>query len=71
VTYIEQLASSCAAMLAILVLRFDVWAACWYGVSAADLQRQLPTWMVPLVASVLAVWVVVLLALTKPKIRTT
>ena len=55
-------------MLAIFVLRFDVWAASWYGVSTADLHRQLPTQMVPLLALALAAWAGVLLALTKPKI---
>jgi RNA polymerase sigma factor (sigma-70 family) len=68
ITYIIQLASSCAVMLAIFVLRFNAWAACWYGVSTAELRRQLPTQMVPLLTLALAVWVGLLLALTRPKV---
>jgi hypothetical protein len=54
-------------MLAIFNLRFSAWAAVWYGVDAAELHRLVPTGMVPLLTLVLAVWAVVLLALTRPK----
>jgi hypothetical protein len=67
VTYIAQLASSCAVMLAIFNLRFDAWAACWYGVGAAELHRLLPTQMVPMLTLALAAWAGVLLVLTRPK----
>ena len=67
VTYIAQLASSCAVMLAIFNLRFAVWAACWYGVGTAELRRLLPTQMVPMLTLALAAWAGVLLVLTRPK----
>jgi hypothetical protein len=65
--YIAQLASSCAVMLAIFSLRFDAWAATWYGVDVAGIHNLLPTRMVPLLTLVLAIWAGVLLALTRPK----
>jgi hypothetical protein len=64
-SYIVQLALSCAAMLLIFNLRFDAWAATWYGVSVTEVQRLLPTQMVPLLTAVLAVWAMALLALTR------
>ena len=65
--YIAQLASSCAVMLVIFNLRFDAWAATWYGVDVAGIHSLLPTRMVPLLTLVLVIWVGVLLALTRPK----
>lgn len=65
--YTAQLASTCAVFLAIFNLRFDTWAATWYGVDAAELHRLVPTWMVPVFTLVLAIWAGVLLALTRPK----
>jgi RNA polymerase sigma factor (sigma-70 family) len=67
ITYIAQLASSCAVMLAIFNLRFDAWAACRYGVGTAEIHRLLPTRMVPILTLALVVWAGVLLALTRPK----
>jgi RNA polymerase sigma factor (sigma-70 family) len=67
VTYIVQLASSCAVMLVIFNLRFNAWAATWYGVDAAGIHSLLPTRMVPLLTLVLAIWAGVLLALTRPR----
>jgi len=67
--YIGQLASCCAVMLAIFNLRFDVWAASWYGVSVAEIPRLFPAWMVPLLTLVLVVWSGISMALTKPKRR--
>jgi RNA polymerase sigma factor (sigma-70 family) len=67
VTYIAQLASSCAVMLAIFNLRFDAWAACWYGVDIAEIHGLLPTRMIPLLTSALVFWAGVLLVLTRPK----
>jgi RNA polymerase sigma factor (sigma-70 family) len=67
--YIAQLASSCAVMLAIFNLRFDTWAAVWYGVGVPELHRLVPTWMVPLLTLVVVVWAGVLLALTRPKAK--
>jgi len=66
-TYIAQLASACTAMLVVFNLRFATWAAVWYGVEIPELHRQLPTWLVPLLTSALAVWAGVLLVLTRPK----
>ncbi len=63
--YIGQLTSCCAAMLAILNLRFDVWIASIYGMSTAELHNQMPTWIVPVLTLVLALWIVVFLAITK------
>ena len=65
--YTAQLASTCAVMLAIFNLRFDIWAATWYGVSTAELHQLLPTGMIPLLTLVLVIWAGVLLALTRPK----
>jgi hypothetical protein len=65
--YIAQVASSCAVMLAIFNLRFDTWAASWYGVGIEEIGRLLPTRMVPLLTSVLFLWAGVLLVLTRPK----
>jgi hypothetical protein len=66
-TYIAQLASSCAVMLAILNLRFDAWAASWYGVGIGEIHELLPTRMVPLLTLVLVLWAGLLLALTRPR----
>jgi RNA polymerase sigma factor (sigma-70 family) len=67
VTYIAQLASSCAVMLAIFNLRFDTWAACWYGVGIGELHALVPIGMVPMLTLVLALWAGTLLALTRTK----
>ena len=67
--YIEQLASCAVVMLAIFNLRFDVWVSAIYGISVADLHRQMPTWMVPVLTLVLFLWSVFVLAITKPKAR--
>jgi hypothetical protein len=67
VTYMAQVASSCAVMLAIFNLRFDAWAATWYGIDIAEIHEVLPTRMVPLLTLALASWAGVLLALTRPK----
>jgi hypothetical protein len=67
VTYIAQLASSCAVMLAIFNLRFDPWAASWYGVGIEEIRRLVPTRTVPLLTLVLALWAGLLLVLTRPK----
>jgi hypothetical protein len=56
-------------MLAIFNLRFDTWAAVWYGVGVPELHRLVPTWMVPLLTLVVVVWAGVLLALTRPKAK--
>jgi RNA polymerase sigma factor (sigma-70 family) len=64
--YYGQLASCSVAMLAIFNLRFDVWATTWYGVSVAELTSLVPTWMVPLLTTVLVVWSGILLAATNP-----
>ncbi len=65
--YISQLLSCCVVMLAIFNLRFDVWMASMYGTSVAELHRQMPTWIVPLLTLVLALWSGILLILTRPK----
>lgn len=67
--YIGQLAVCSAVMLAILNLRFDVWAASWYGISVAELHHRLPIWIVPLLTLTLLLWSGLFLALTKPKRR--
>jgi hypothetical protein len=67
--YLGQLASCCALMLAIFNLRFDVWAASWYGVSVAETHNLLPMWIVPLLSLTLVFWTALLVALTKPKRR--
>jgi RNA polymerase sigma factor (sigma-70 family) len=66
-TYIAQLASSCVVMLAIFNLRFDAWAACWYGVDTAEIHGLLPMRMIPLLTLALASWAGVLLVLTRPR----
>jgi hypothetical protein len=66
-TYIAQLASSCAVMLVIFSLRIDAWAASWYGIGIAEIHELLPTRMVPLLTLVLAVWAGALLVLTRPR----
>jgi len=65
--YTAQLASTCAVMLVVFNLRFTTWAATWYGVSPTEIQSLVPTWMVPVLTSVLFLWAGVLLALTRPK----
>jgi hypothetical protein len=66
-TYISHLASSCTVMLVIFNLRLGAWAATWYGVSPTEIQSLVPTWMVPVLTSVLFLWAGVLLVLTRPK----
>jgi hypothetical protein len=65
--YIRQLASCCAVMLAVFNLRFDVWVASCYGVTADEITQRFPMWMVPLLTLVLVVWSGILMAVTKPK----
>jgi RNA polymerase sigma factor (sigma-70 family) len=65
--YLELLASCCAALLAFLNVRLDVWLAFWRGASVADIHRLFPFWLIPAYTLVLVLWVVGLLAMTKPK----
>jgi hypothetical protein len=65
--YIAQLASSCVVLLAIFNLRFDTWAANWYGVDVAEIHHRLPTRMVPLLTLALVLWAGMLLVLTRSK----
>ncbi|HEY1661242.1 MAG TPA: RNA polymerase sigma factor [Verrucomicrobiae bacterium] len=65
--YLRQLASCCIVMLAAFDLRFDIWVASMYGVSVPELHNQMPTWFVPLLTLVLALWAAFLLAITRPK----
>jgi RNA polymerase sigma factor (sigma-70 family) len=65
--YTGQVASCCVVMLAIFNLRFDVWAASWYGVSVAEIPSLFPVWIVPVLTLALAVWSGIFLAITKPK----
>jgi hypothetical protein len=65
--YTAQLASTCAVFLAVFNLRFDTWAATWYGVSTTEIHSLVPTRMVPLLTLALAVWAGLLLVLTRPK----
>ena len=65
VSYLGQLASSCAVMLAIFDLRFDVWAAAWRGVSVAEIHRLLPLSLLPILTLALGLWVAVFLILTR------
>jgi len=67
--YVRQLASCCALVLVVFNLRYDVWVASAYGVSVPELHAQMPTWMVPLLTLVLALWWATLLRLSKPKPR--
>jgi RNA polymerase sigma factor (sigma-70 family) len=59
----------CAAVLAVINLRLDVWAAAAYGVSVAEVHSLLPFWIVPLLTLTLAAWIGAFLALTNPKVR--
>lgn len=65
VTYIEQIASSCAVVLLVFDLRLDVWAAARYGVNVAEIHRMLPITLVPLLTLALAIWAAALLILTR------
>ena len=62
--YIVQLASTCVTMLVILNVHFDTWAATWYGVSTTEIHGLVPTWMVPMLTLILALWAGLFLALT-------
>jgi RNA polymerase sigma factor (sigma-70 family) len=64
-----HVASCAAVILAILNLRFIVWAAAAYGVSVAELSHRLPTWMIPLLTLALLIWSAAIGVLTKPKTR--
>jgi len=66
----QQLASCTVVMLAVVNLRFDVWVASSYGISVAELHSRMPTWIVPVLTSVLVLWSVFLLAITKPRATT-
>jgi RNA polymerase sigma factor (sigma-70 family) len=59
----------CAAVVAVINLRLDVWAAAAYGVSVAEVHRLLPFWMIPLLTLTLVAWIGAFLALTNPKLR--
>jgi RNA polymerase sigma factor (sigma-70 family) len=59
----------CAAVVAIINLRLDVWAAAAYGVSVAKVHSLLPFWIIPLVTLALVAWIGGFLALTNPKLR--
>lgn len=65
--YVLQIASCAVAVFAIMNLRQDVWLAHFKGISVAELHDRVPFWMVPVLTLLLAVWWVVLLAMTKPK----
>jgi RNA polymerase sigma factor (sigma-70 family) len=65
--YLVQLAWCCAALLAILNVRLDVWLACWRGVSVTEIHRLFPFWLIPAYTLVLVLWVAGLLGMTKPK----
>ena len=65
--HIRQLASSAVAVFAVLNLRLDVWLAARHGISVAEVSRQFPTWMVPVLTLVLLIWSCALMAITKPK----
>lgn len=65
--YTAQLASTCAVMVAILNVRFNTWAATWYGVSTTEVRNLVPTWMVPTLTFGVALWLGLLLLLTRPK----
>ncbi len=65
--YLEQLTACCAGLLAFLNVRLDVWLAFWRGVSVAEIHRLFPFWLIPAYTLALVLWIVGLLALTKPK----
>lgn len=65
-TYIAHLGSSSAVALAIFNLRFEAWAAAWYGVGIGEIRQLLPTRLVPLLTVILFTWAAVLLAVTRP-----
>jgi RNA polymerase sigma factor (sigma-70 family) len=67
IAYILQLASCCAVMLVAFNLRFDAWIAHEYGISIAELHQRMPLWLVPVLTLVLALWTILMLAMTKPK----
>jgi len=61
---------ACAAILVVLNLRLDVWVAERRDVSVAEVHQLLPIWLVPLLSLALVVWVVALIAITRPRSRT-
>lgn len=65
--YTAQLASTCAVMVAILNVRFNTWAATWYGVSTTEISSLVPTRMVPMLTLGVCLWLGLLLVLTRPK----
>ena len=59
----------CAAALAVIVFRADVWCASAYDVSVAEVHVLLPLWLVPALALALVMWVGLVLYVTTPKVR--
>jgi hypothetical protein len=55
-----------AVSLGILNLRYDVWLAFRHECTLAEIHGLLPVWVVPSLTLVLVLWVVLILALTKP-----
>lgn len=54
------------AVLVLLNLRLDVWVAERRDVSVAQIHQLLPIWLLPLLSLALIVWIVTLIAITKP-----
>jgi RNA polymerase sigma factor (sigma-70 family) len=60
-------ASCCVMIVLVLNLRLDVWLAARYGVSVAEFHHLFPMWIIPSLTLALALWIGLVLALTKPK----
>jgi hypothetical protein len=54
-------------IVVVLNLRLDVWLAARYGVSVAEFHHLFPMWIIPSLTLALALWIGLVLALTKPK----
>jgi hypothetical protein len=65
--YLEQLAACCAGLLAFLNVRLDVWLAHWREITVAEIHSLFPFWLIPAYTLLLVLWIVGLLAVTKPK----
>ncbi len=66
---IEHFALCSAVVLGILNLRWDVWLASRHECTLAEIHGLLPVWVVPSLTVALVLWIVLILALTKPNPR--
>ena len=54
-------------ILLVLNCRLEAWTACLQGISAAEIHRLFPMWLIPVLTLALLLWVGLVMAITGPK----